>query len=123
MLKTQFSSKVDLSGFGTELFNFPEIPNNIQSNISLFSANIPQVLCELCNHFQIKSPKIWFYFKPAVFVSLQMELKKTILDRMVHLLSRGHVVPIIQYIAKCVEKQDADISLIRHFVTEVCIRC
>ena len=48
-----------------------------------------------------------------------MELKKTILDRMVHLLSRNFVVPVVQYIAKCVQKQDTDISLIRHFVTEV----
>ncbi|XP_030831156.1 negative elongation factor D-like isoform X2 [Strongylocentrotus purpuratus] len=56
---------------------------------------------------------------PELDVMVQMELKKTILDRMVHLLSRGFVVPVIKYIAKCVEKQDTDISLIRHFVTEV----
>nr|XP_054748245.1 negative elongation factor D-like [Lytechinus pictus] len=56
---------------------------------------------------------------PELDVMIQMELKKTILDRMVHLLSRGYVVPVIKHIAKCVEKQDTDISLIRHFVTEV----
>ena len=48
-----------------------------------------------------------------------MELKKTILDRMVHLLSKGFVVPVVQYIAKCVDQLDTDMSLIRHFVTEV----
>ena len=41
------------------------------------------------------------------------------LDRMVHLLSRGCVLPVIAYVRGCWEKQDTDISLIRHFVTEV----
>ena len=49
----------------------------------------------------------------------QLELKKTLLDRMVHLLSRGYVRPVVSYIRKCLEKLDTDISLIRHFVTEV----
>lgn len=50
---------------------------------------------------------------------LQLELKKTLLDRMVHLLSRGYVLPVVSYIRKCLEKLDTDISLIRYFVTEV----
>ncbi|XP_065135718.1 negative elongation factor C/D [Paramisgurnus dabryanus] len=49
----------------------------------------------------------------------QMELKKTLLDRMVHLLSRGYVLPVVGYIRKCLEKLNTDISLIRYFVTEV----
>ncbi|KAL6046222.1 hypothetical protein STEG23_000387 [Scotinomys teguina] len=49
----------------------------------------------------------------------QLELKKTLLDRMVHLLSRGYVLPVVSYILKCLEKLDTDISLIRCFVTEV----
>ena len=48
-----------------------------------------------------------------------MELKKTILDRMVHLLSHDCVLPVVSYIRKSYEKGDTDISLIRHFVTEV----
>ncbi|XP_071785026.1 negative elongation factor D-like [Asterias amurensis] len=56
---------------------------------------------------------------PQLDVLVQMELKKTILDRMVHLLSKGFVVPVVQYIAKCVDQLDTDMSLIRHFVTEV----
>lgn len=52
-------------------------------------------------------------------ISLQMELKKTLLDRMVHLLSRGYVLPVVGYIRKCLEKLNTDISLIRYFVTEV----
>lgn len=55
----------------------------------------------------------WFYFP------LQLELKKTLLDRMVHLLSRGYVLPVVGYIRKCLEKLNTDISLIRYFVTEV----
>lgn len=50
---------------------------------------------------------------------LQLQLKKTILDRMVHLMSRGHVIPVVKYINKCWKEQDTDISLIRHFVVEV----
>lgn len=49
----------------------------------------------------------------------QLELKKTLLDRMVHLLSRGYVLPVVGYIRKCLEKLNTDISLIRYFVTEV----
>lgn len=53
------------------------------------------------------------------FFHHQLELKKTLLDRMVHLLSRGYVLPVVSYIRKCLEKLDTDISLIRYFVTEV----
>ena len=49
----------------------------------------------------------------------QLNLKKTLLDRMVHLLSCGCVLPIMTYIRSSWEKKDTDISLIRHFVTEV----
>lgn len=41
------------------------------------------------------------------------------LDRMVHLLSRGYVLPVVSYMRKCLEKLNTDISLIRYFVTEV----
>ncbi|KAK7505402.1 hypothetical protein BaRGS_00003564 [Batillaria attramentaria] len=52
-------------------------------------------------------------------VLVRLELKKMLLDRMVHLFSRGCVIPVIAYMRKCSETQDTDISLIRHFVTEV----
>lgn len=58
---------------------------------------------------------VCFFFK---FLP-QLELKKTLLDRMVHLLSRGYVLPVVGYIRKCLEKLNTDISLIRYFVTEV----
>jgi len=52
-------------------------------------------------------------------VLAQLEMKKMLLDRMVHLLSRGCVVPVINYIKTCWQRQDTDMSLIRYFVTEV----
>lgn len=52
-------------------------------------------------------------------VLVRLELKKMLLDRMVHLLSRGSAIPVVTYVRKCSELQDVDFSLIRHFVTEV----
>ena len=52
-------------------------------------------------------------------VLAQLELKKMILDRIVHLLSKGCVVPVMKYIKTCWQKGDTDISLIRYFVSEV----
>lgn len=42
-----------------------------------------------------------------------------LLDRMINLLTRGCVVPVVKYIQKCCQKGDTDMSLIRYFVTEV----
>ena len=52
-------------------------------------------------------------------VLVYMDLKKVLIDRMVHLLSKGCVVPVISYMKNCWQKQDTDVSLIRYFVTEV----
>ncbi|VVD02118.1 unnamed protein product [Leptidea sinapis] len=52
-------------------------------------------------------------------ILVQLELKKMLLDRMVNLLSRGCVVPVLMYIKNCWKKDDTDISLIRYFITEV----
>lgn len=46
-------------------------------------------------------------------------MKKMLLDRMVNLLTRGCVVPVVRYIKQCCQKDDTDISLIRYFVKEV----
>lgn len=46
-------------------------------------------------------------------------MKKMLLDRMVNLLCRGCVVPVLRYIKQCCQKDDTDISLIRYFVKEV----
>lgn len=42
-----------------------------------------------------------------------------LLDRMINLLTRGCVVPVVKYIKQCSQKGDTDTSLIRYFVTEV----
>ena len=52
-------------------------------------------------------------------VLVQLEVKKMLLDRMLHLLTRGCVVPVLNYIKNCWQKQDTDVSLIRYFVTEL----
>lgn len=52
-------------------------------------------------------------------ILVQLELKKMLLDRMINLLVRGYVMPVVKYIKQCCAKGDTDISLIRYFVTEV----
>uniref|UniRef100_A0A182J212 Negative elongation factor D n=1 Tax=Anopheles atroparvus TaxID=41427 RepID=A0A182J212_ANOAO len=52
-------------------------------------------------------------------ILVQLELRKMLLDRMVNLLARGCVVPVVKYISQCCSRGDTDISLIRYFVTEV----
>lgn len=49
----------------------------------------------------------------------RIQIKRVILDRMVHLVSRNYVIPIIKHMRKCWQKQDLDVSLIRYFVTEM----
>ena len=49
----------------------------------------------------------------------QLQVKRVILDRMVHLVSRNYVIPVIKHMRKCWQRQDTDVSLIRYFVTEV----
>lgn len=44
-----------------------------------------------------------------------------LLDRMVTLLCRGCVVPVMKYIKQCWISGETDISLIRYFVMEVII--
>ena len=43
----------------------------------------------------------------------QLEIKKMLLDRLVNLLSRGYVIPVVKYIKVCWENKDTDVSLIR----------
>ena len=52
-------------------------------------------------------------------MSCQLEFKKTLVDRLVHMLSRGYVMPVVLYIKECMDRQNTDVSLLRHFVTEV----
>nr|XP_012152712.1 PREDICTED: negative elongation factor D-like isoform X1 [Megachile rotundata] len=52
-------------------------------------------------------------------ILVQLEMKKMLIDRMVNLLSKGCVVPVVCYIKQCWQRGDTDVSLIRYFVTEV----
>lgn len=54
-----------------------------------------------------------------MYLKLKIQLKKTIIDRMIHLMTKGHVLPVLAFLNKCWKEQDTDISLIRHFVMEV----
>jgi len=49
----------------------------------------------------------------------QLQIRRVIIDRMVHLVSRNYVIPIIKHMRKCWQKQDLDVSLIRYFLTEM----
>lgn len=80
-------------------------------------------LKSLMNRIWPSGPSLPIPDLPAPFSPPQLELKKTLLDRMVHLLSRGYVLPVVGYIRKCLEKLNTDISLIRYFVTEVKYIC
>lgn len=72
-------------------------------------------------HSKVLDLLIHLFESPAedLDVLVYMEVKKMLIDRMVHLLSKGCVMPVISYIKTCFQKQDTDVSLIRYFVTEV----
>ena len=61
-----------------------------------------------------------FYILDCILQELeQIEIRKMIIDRMVHLLCVGHVIPVIQYMRHCLDNETADKSLIRYFAAEV----
>ncbi|KAJ8897124.1 hypothetical protein PR048_002470 [Dryococelus australis] len=71
----------------------------------------PRVLQLLVRLFESKQDELE--------ILVQLEMRKMLLDRMVNLLSRGCVVPVVKYIKQCWQRGDTDVSLIRYFVTEV----
>lgn len=52
-------------------------------------------------------------------VLAQLEVRKMLLDRMVHLLAKGCALPVIAYIKGCWQADNTDISLIRYAVVEI----
>lgn len=56
---------------------------------------------------------------PTLEVNVQLELKKSLVEHLVQLLSCGHVLPVVDYMNRCMEMETLDQSLIRHFVSEV----
>lgn len=78
---------------------------------TLHSSLHPQILDLLIRLFESKQDELE--------ILVQLDMRKMILDRMVNLLTRGCVVPVVKYIKQCCARGDTDISLIRYFVTEV----
>jgi len=56
---------------------------------------------------------------PDLDTLMELEFKKTLVDRMIHMLSRGYIMPVVLYMKDCMDKQVTDVSLLRHFVTEM----
>ena len=54
-----------------------------------------------------------------IYSPSQFELKKSLVDHLVHLLSCGHILPVVDYVAQCTEMESLDQTHIRHFVAEV----
>ncbi|KAG1664297.1 Negative elongation factor C/D [Nymphon striatum] len=79
------------------------------------------VTCHTTLHKKVLDLLIRLFESPQeeLDVLVQLELRKKLLDRMIHLFSRGCVVQVLNYIKSCWQKQDTDISLIRYFITEV----
>jgi hypothetical protein len=48
-----------------------------------------------------------------------LELKKMVIDRMVNLVSKGCVIPVLKYMSNICQKEKADFSLVRYFVKEI----
>ena len=38
---------------------------------------------------------------------------------MIHMLSRGYILPVVSYMKDCMDNNTFDVSLLRHFVVEV----
>ncbi|OQR75335.1 negative elongation factor D-like [Tropilaelaps mercedesae] len=58
-------------------------------------------------------------FDAELDVLVLIEIRKMLLDRMIHLVCRGCVLSVLRYITARYQRQDTDISLIRYFVTEL----
>lgn len=48
---------------------------------------------------------------PSMDTLLVLNLKKSVLDRMVHLISRGFVMPVLKYISNIFQNEKIDASL------------
>ena len=69
--------------------------------------------CTVNHHYVIEHDMFKIY-SPS-----QFELKKSLVDHLVHLLSCGHILPVVDYVAQCTEMESLDQTHIRHFVAEV----
>ena len=76
------------------------------------------IVCTCANAFDVLC-YFWTWSFLFGFFCVQMELKRGLVDHLIHLLSCGHVIPVISYIHHCMRTELLDQSLIRHFVSEV----
>lgn len=56
---------------------------------------------------------------PTLEENVQLELKRSLVDHLVQLFSCGYVLPVADYVHKCMAMETLDNSLVRHFVSEV----
>ncbi|GAU94326.1 hypothetical protein RvY_06118 [Ramazzottius varieornatus] len=72
-------------------------------------------------HKRILDLLINFFESPfdQLDVLIRLQLQKMFLDRMIHLISCGCVIPVLQYVKAAHGKQDTDVSVFRHFVVEL----
>ena len=60
-----------------------------------------------------------FFFSLVCLFLVQLELKKILMDRFLHLMSFGYALPVLKFILQCTEDKSFDRSVLRHFVSEV----
>lgn len=59
---------------------------------------------------------ILFELEPeGIDVLVQLERRKTLIDRLVHLLSVGYALPVTNFMRQKLLRNDADVSLIRFY--------
>lgn len=80
---------------------------------------VANIHSSLHNHILTLLIKLFESKQDELEILVQLEMRKMLLDRMVNLLTRGCVVPVVKYIKQCCLRGDTDVSLIRYFVTEV----
>lgn len=84
------------------------------------------MLDEICSCHPLQHENVFDLLKdlfernyPDLDTLMELEFKKTLVDRMIHMLSRGYIMPVVLYMKDCMDKQVTDVSLLRHFVTEM----
>ena len=72
-------------------------------------------------HKRILDLLINFFESPfeQLDVLIRLQLQKMFFDRMIHLISCGCVLPVLQYVKTAYAKQDTDVSVFRHFIVEL----
>ena len=91
------------------------IPRNLN-----FSTCVTYVNISIIHNLLLALMKLYGKYHSVNPLLTQFELKKSLVEHLVQLLSCGHVLPVVDYVAYCMEMESLDQSHIRHFVAEVC---